>query len=176
MASANAKKGAGNMTSKLWISFARMGNFLVCIAVMIISSGQASAARSDETISPSTVLMNESLFKNLSESFSQKELDHATVSLNRSKRQSLNLQQLALLAGLNNAGVNANPVPAAVGLNTSNNGAAKQTTEGKHFKDFNEISFSKKDPKYMVTNKVHICLQHKVNHNYLHNKIKDKLV
>lgn len=154
MASVNAKKGAGNMTSKLWISFARMGTFLVCIAVMIISSGQASAARSDETISPSTVLMNESLFKNLSESFSQKELDHATVSLNRSKRQSLNLQQLALLAGLNNAGVNANPANAAAataGLNTSNNGAAKQTTEGKHFKDYNEISFSKKYPKYLVT-------------------------
>lgn len=118
------------MASKAWISTARKGSvFLLMVAFL---STAHAAIKTDEDIVPtstlSSVIMNDMLFKNLSDSFSTKEIEEAMVSLNRTKRQSLNLQQLALLAGLNN-NMGAAGAVASTGQNTSNNG--KQSTEGK---------------------------------------------
>lgn len=120
------------MASKHWISTGHMGPVLVLIAVVIsISSCVSGAKKQEEAIEPvSAAFMNDALFRNLSDSFSTKELEDAMISLNRTKRQSLNLQQLALLSGLNNANGGASSVATSLGQNTSN-GAVKQTTEGK---------------------------------------------
>lgn len=112
-----------------WIGWSLL---LVVVAVSNGNNGQVSASTSgkeDSSVSPA-ILMNDILFKNMSESFSAKEMEDAMISLNRTKRQSLNLLQLAQLAGLGNLAGNNNAAP-AVQNNNSNNNGAKSNTEGK---------------------------------------------